>query len=126
MRMARLSPEHVIGVVGMVGGVAAWVIVWINAVGSRLLIPSRRVGVAQRVVAAVGIAVEGLGAGGILHVGVNNGEHALPVGLLGGHPSNRVVADLALRAAKEYVGQSVHLVVAEGLLQVAEVVLTAG
>ena len=72
--MARLSPEYVIGVVGMVGGMAAGVEVWINAVGSGLLIPSRRVGEAQRVVAAVGIAVEGLGAGGILHVGVHREE----------------------------------------------------
>jgi len=326
VRMTCFSPEHVIGVVGMVGGMAAGVEVWINAVGSGLLIPSRRVGETQRVVAAVGIAVEGLGAGGVLHVGIHGeestgqrvvaaavhvdeaeardvlmarvaavkhgmsrraaapcfripqvapgvegelllhvafivyyrrpaaevvlqdvvdgflvvplfhhgedakrsgkvgaslrgdsvavvfgdvlahshvvlvpyraahsirhadalpvvavcvfqtvaafmdglhlvetgvgdglacggehvrrglgalhgmgtgwlalysseagvGEHGLPVGLLGDHPSQRVVADLAVRAAKVYVGQAVHLVVAEGLLQVAEVVLSAG
>ena len=39
---------------------------------------------------------------------------------------NGVVDDLAVRRAKVYVGQAVHLVVVEGLLKVAEVVLSAG
>ena len=53
----------------MVGGVAAGVEVWINAVGSGLLIPPRRVGEAQRVVAAVGIAVESVAHVAITEVG---------------------------------------------------------
>ena len=39
---------------------------------------------------------------------------------------NGVIDNLAVRRAKVYVGQAVHLVVVEGLLQVAEVVLSAG
>ena len=39
---------------------------------------------------------------------------------------NGVIDNLAMRRAKVYVGQAVHLVVMEGLLQVAEVVLSAG
>ena len=54
------------------------------------------------------------------------GEHGLPVGLLRGHAAQRVVDDLAVRVAKVDVGQAVHFVVVEGLLQVAEVVLPAG
>ena len=45
------------------------------------------------------------------------GEHGLPVGLLRGHAAQRVVDDLAVRVAKVYVGQAVHLVVMEGLFQ---------
>jgi len=40
--------------------------------------------------------------------------------------AQRVVDDLAVRRAKVYVGQAVHVVVVEGFLQVAEVVLSAG
>ena len=39
-------------------------------------VPSRRVGVAQGVVAAIGIAVEGLGTCRILHVGIHREEAA--------------------------------------------------
>ena len=40
--------------------------------------------------------------------------------------AQRVIDNLAVRRAKVYVGQAVHLVVEEGLLKVAEVVLPAG
>ena len=40
--------------------------------------------------------------------------------------AQRVVDDLAVGRAKVYVGQTVHLVVVEGLLKVTEVVLSAG
>ena len=70
------SPKHVVGIAGMplrvahrvdVGGiVGAW----------RSVIPSRRVGVAQGVVAAIGITVEGLGSGRVLHVGIHREEAA--------------------------------------------------
>ena len=39
---------------------------------------------------------------------------------------NGVIDNLAVRRAKVYVGQAVHLVVVEGLLKVAEVVLSSG
>lgn len=39
-------------------------------------VPPRRVGVAQGVVAAIGVAVEGLGACRVLHVGVHREEAA--------------------------------------------------
>jgi len=38
--------------------------------------PSRRVGVAQRVVIAIGVTIESLGTGGVLHVGVYGEETA--------------------------------------------------
>ena len=73
-------------------------------------------------------ALHGVGTGGLpRHPGeVGIGKHGLPVGLLVGHASKRVVDDLAVRRAKVYVGQAVHLVVVEGLLKIAEVVLSAG
>ena len=40
--------------------------------------------------------------------------------------AQRVVDDLAVGVAEVYVGQTVHLVVVEGLLKVTEVVLSAG
>ena len=73
-------------------------------------------------------ALHGMGPDGLSwHPGkVGIGKHGLSIGLLRGHAAQRVVHYLAVGVAKAYVGQAVHLVVVEGLLQVAEVVLSAG
>jgi len=71
------SPKHVARVVGLVGGGANQVGFRVDVVArAGLLVPSRRVGVAQRVVGAIGVAVEALRVGGVLHVGVHREEAA--------------------------------------------------